>query len=153
MAIGEICSREVIFVGKNDSVATAARLMREHHIGSLVVVDKRGDKNVPVGMFTDRDVTVGVVALDLSPAESAVGDVMSPGLSSVREDAGVAETVALMQQEGVRRLPVVNAAGGLVGLIAADDLLQLLSEEMSALAGIIFREERREKQLRRSPVS
>ncbi|MGB7542698.1 MAG: CBS domain-containing protein [Burkholderiales bacterium] len=153
MAIGEICSREVIFVGRNDSVATAAKLMREHHIGSLVVVDKRGDKNVPAGMFTDRDVAVGVVALDLDPAESAVGDVMNPGLSAVREDTGVAETVALMQQKGVRRLPVVNAAGDLVGLIAADDLIQLLAEEMSLLAGMISREERQEKQLRRSPVS
>jgi CBS domain-containing protein len=143
----------VILAGKSDSVATAAKLMREHHIGSLVVVDRQGDKVVPAGMFTDRDVAVGVVALGLDPAASTVGDVMNPELICIREDASVAETVALMWKKGVRRLPVVNAAGGLVGLIAADDLLQLLSEEMSSLAGIISREERREKQLRRSLVS
>jgi CBS domain-containing protein len=152
MAIGEICSREVVFVKRSDSVTAAAELMREHHIGSLVVVDEAGGKGAPAGMFTDRDVAVGVVALGLDPSASTVGDVMSPELISVREDAGVAETVALMREKGVRRLPVVNAAGGLVGLIAADDLLQLVAEEMSGLASMISREERREKQLRRSPV-
>jgi CBS domain-containing protein len=152
MAIGEICSREVVFVKRSDSVTAAAELMREHHIGSLVVVDETGGKSAPAGMFTDRDVAVGVVALGLDPAARTIGDVMGPELICVREDAGIAETVALMREKGVRRLPVVNAAGDLVGLIAADDLLQLLAEEMSGLASMISREERREKQLRRSLV-
>ncbi|CAG4884425.1 conserved protein of unknown function [Georgfuchsia toluolica] len=153
MAIGEICSRVVTFVKTNDSIVTSTELMRKQHIGSLVVIDGRDGKNIPVGMFTDRDVAVGVVAIGLDPALTTVGDVMSPELVCVREDAGVAEVMALMRQKGMRRLPVVNAAGELVGLIAADDLIRLLGEEMSDLAKMISGGEHREKQLRRAAGS
>lgn len=150
MAIGEICNREVVFARPNESVLSAALLMREHHVGSLVVVDESNGKRVPTGIITDRDIAVGVVALGLNPDATPVGVVMSPELVRVREDAGVAETVALMRQKGLRRLPVVDAAGGLVGLVAADDLLELLAQEMSALASIVAREQRRETEQRRA---
>lgn len=151
--IGESGSRVVFFAKKDDTVTAAARLMREHHTGSLVVIDKLGDKVVPVGMITDRDVAVGVVALGLDPELTMVGDVMCPEIVCVREDAGAAEVAALMRQKGLRRLPIINAAGELVDLISADDLIQLLAEEMSDLARMITSEERREKQMRRAPGS
>ena len=150
MAIGEICNREVVFARPNESVLSAALLMREHHVGSLVVVDEADGKRVPTGIITDRDIAVGVVALGLDPDATLVGAVMSPELIRAREDAGVAETVALMRQKGLRRLPVVDAAGSLVGLVAADDLLELLAEEMSGLASIVAREQRRETEQRRA---
>lgn len=150
MAIGEICNREVVFAKPNESVLSAALLMREHHVGSLVVVDEADGKRVPTGIITDRDIAVGVVALGLDPDATLVGAVMSPELIRAREDAGVAETVALMRQKGLRRLPVVDAAGSLVGLVAADDLLELLAEEMSGLASIVAREQRRETEQRRA---
>lgn len=148
MAIGEICSREVVFVTRRESVATAARLMREHHVGCLVVAEARGADRVPVGMITDRDIAVGVVAMGLNPESIAVGDAMAPELVYVNESAGIAETVDLMRLKGVRRLPVVDANGALVGLIAADDMLLLLAEEISGLAGIVSRGPRRERALR-----
>jgi CBS domain-containing protein len=150
VAIGEICNREVVFARPNESVLSAAVLMREHHVGSLVVIDESDGKRVPTGIITDRDIAVGVVALGLDPDATLVGAVMSPELVRAREDAGVAETVALMRQKGLRRLPVVDAAGGLVGLVAADDLLELLAEEMSGLASIVAREQRRETEQRRA---
>jgi len=150
VAIGEICNREVVFARPNESVLSAALLMREHHVGSLVVVDESDGKRVPTGIITDRDIAVGVVALGLDPDATLVGAVMSPELIRAREDAGVAETVALMRQKGLRRLPVVDAAGSLVGLVAADDLLELLAEEMSGLASIVAREQRRETEQRRA---
>ena len=150
MAIGEICNREVVFARPNESVLSAAILMREHHVGTLVVVEESAGKRVPTGIITDRDIAVGVVALGLDPDATLVGAVMSPELIRAREDAGVAETVALMRQKGLRRLPVVDAAGSLVGLVAADDLPELLAEEMSGLASIVAREQRRETEQRRA---
>lgn len=150
MAIGEICSREVLFARRDTTVKAAATLMREAHIGSLIVVDEPNGKRIPSGILTDRDIVVAVVALGLNPDVIQVGDVMSQELLAVREDAGVAETVELMRLKGVRRLPVTDAAGALVGIVAADDILDLLAEEMSALAKMVSREHKREKETRRS---
>lgn len=148
MAIGEICSREVVFVMLKESVATAAKLMREHHVGCLVVTEDQDAKRVPVGMITDRDIAVGVVALGLDAETIEVGDAMSGELVSLSENAGIAETVDLMRHKGVRRLPVVDASGALVGVVAADDMLLLLAEEISGLAGMVSKEGHRERALR-----
>lgn len=153
MAIGEVCSREVIFVGRDESVAAAARLMREHHVGCLVVAEEQGGKRAPVGMLTDRDVTVAVVAPGLDAEAILVGDVMSSELLSVQESAGIAETVELMRVRGIRRLPVTNADGELVGVVAADDILVLLAEEIGGLAEMVSREEKHERVARRARAS
>ena len=150
MAIGEICSREVLFAQRDESVAAAARQMRENHVGCVVVADEDGERRVPVGMLTDRDITVAVVAPGLDAEAILVGDAMSAELLSVQEDAGIAETVELMRLRGIRRLPVTDANGALVGLIAADDILSLLAEEISGLADMISREEKRERTARKS---
>jgi CBS domain-containing protein len=150
VAIGEICNREVVFARPNESVRSAALLMREHHVGSLVVVDEAGGRPIPAGILTDRDIAVGVVALGLDPEATLVGAVMSPEVIVEREDAGVAETVALMRQKGLRRLPVVDRAGSLVGVVSADDLLELLAEELTGLASMVAREQRRETEQRRA---
>ena len=109
MAIGEICSREVVFIARNESCAQAARLMREHHVGSLVVLRDASPPRVPVGMITDRDLAVGVMALGLDPERTPVEAVMRPQLDQVREDEGIGRAVALMRAAGVRRQPVVAA--------------------------------------------
>jgi CBS domain-containing protein len=145
MAIHEICSRDVVFIAPGESVAQAARLMREHHIGSLVVVDRANGGLRPIGMMTDRDVAIGVVALGLDPEATPVEAAMRGSVAAVREDEGVARVVALMRSEGVRRLPVVDKAGKLVGLVAADDLIDLLAEEMTGLAGMLRRGVGRER--------
>ena len=153
MAIGEICSREVVFVGRDESVAAAARLMRENHVGCLVVAEDQDGKRVPAGMLTDRDITVAVVAPGLDADAILVGDVMSAEVLSVSDDAGIAEVVELMRVRGIRRLPVTDADGALVGLIAADDILSLLAEEIAGLAGMVSREEKRERVARKTRVS
>jgi CBS domain-containing protein len=83
MRVGELCSREVVFIGRNESVADAARLMRQHHIGSLVVADKNDGRLVPGGMITDRDVAVGVVALGLDAEKTPVEAAMRAQVSCV----------------------------------------------------------------------
>jgi predicted transcriptional regulator len=152
MAIGEICSREVVITQRNESVATAARLMHDAHVGCLVVASEEDGKRVPVGMLTDRDITVAVVAAGLDAEAILVGDIMSSDLLSVGENAGIAETVELMRVQGIRRFPVTGSDGALVGLIAADDILSLLAEEIAGLAGMITREQKRERVARKTTV-
>jgi CBS domain-containing protein len=153
VAIGEICTREVVFARRDETVAAAARLMREHHVGCLVVTQDEDGKRVPGGMLTDRDITVSVVAPGLDAEAILVGDIMSSELLSVSESAGIAEVVELMRVHGIRRLPVTGADGALVGLVAADDILALLAEEISGLAGMVSREERRERVVRKTRIT
>lgn len=154
MAIGEICSRTVVFIARDESCLVAARLMRAHHVGSLVVVDgsEGAARRVPVGMITDRDLVVGVMALGLDPDRVLVETVMRPELALAREDDGVGRAIALMRAHGVRRLPVVDATGALVGVLAADDLIELLGEELAGLAAMLGRGERRERAERRAAL-
>jgi CBS domain-containing protein len=150
MAIGEICSREVVFVARSESCAEAARLMRENHVGSLVVVEEAAAPGVPIGMITDRDLAVGVMALGLDPEKTLVEAVMRPRIAQVRESEGLGRAIALMRAEGVRRLPVVKADGTLVGILAADDLIELFADELSGLAAMIGKSARLERAERRA---
>lgn len=152
MAIGEICSREVVFVRRDATVRTAARLMREYHVGSLVVADETDGKRRPAGIVTDRDVVVAVVAMGLDPQVIQVGDIMAPGLVSVVEDWSIPDCAEIMKHKGIRRLVVTDADGFLVGVVAADDLLSLLAEEISALSSMVGRERKREMEARKAMV-
>ncbi len=151
MATGEICSRDVVFVARNESCAQAARLMREHHVGSLVVVQD-DHRRVPVGMLTDRDLAVGVMALGLDPEKTIVEAAMRPDVAVVREDEGIGRAIALMRNGGVRRLPVVDETGALVGILAADDLIELFADEMSGLAAMLAKSPRREREERQAAL-
>ena len=152
MTIGEICSREVVFVARSESCAQAARLMRENHVGSLVVVAKVGTPLMPIGMITDRDLAVGVMALGLDPEKTLVEAVMRPRIALMRENEGLGRAIALMRAEGVRRLPVVDADGNLVGVLAADDLIELFADELSGLAAMIGKSARFERAERRAAL-
>jgi CBS domain-containing protein len=145
MAVGDICNREVVVCERASSVVAAAQLMRQHHVGTLVVVEEQGEQRVPVGIVTDRDVVVEVVAKEIAFDAVSVGDIMSFDLLTAREEDDLWDTLAAMRARGVRRVPVVDDAGGLVGLVTVDDLLDLLAEELGALARVIRREQLREE--------
>lgn len=149
MAIGEICNREVIIVRREESALEAAKLMRQHHVGDVLVVDERDGRREPVGIVTDRDLVVEVMAPGLDPDAITAGDIMGPELATVKESTGVFEAVQYMRAKGVRRLPVVDAHNGLVGILTLDDLLELLSEEMLALARLVGLEQQKEARSRR----
>jgi CBS domain-containing protein len=144
MPINEICNREVIFVQRNDTTVEAAKLMRQHHVGDVVVVEDRNGMRVPVGIVTDRDLVVEVMAPELDQVVITVGDIMVPDLVTVKENTGVFEAIQYMRAKGVRRLPVVNEGGGLVGILTLDDLLELLAEELLALAKLVTHEQKKE---------
>ena len=148
MPVGEICNREVVVAERTTTIVEAARLMRRYHVGDLVVVDEVQGRRVPVGMVTDRDLVVEVIAREQPFASCTVSAVMSATVVCVPETAGVIEAIQLMRSHGVRRVPVVDAGGALVGILAADDLLDLLAEELSALARIAPRGQEREVRAR-----
>jgi CBS domain-containing protein len=100
----------------------------------------------PIGILTDRDITIRVVAEGNDPHQSLVKDVMSARLLTVRESASVGDGIRIMRGRGIRRLPVIDQQGKLVGIVTLDDLIDLLAEEMSALAGLIRYEQEKEKQ-------
>lgn len=118
MPASEICNREVIIVRRDDAVHEAAKLMRQHHVGDVVVVEERNGVRVPLGIVTDRDLVVEIMAPDVVQMLITVGDIMGPNLVTVKESMGVYESIQYMRGEGVRRLPVVDDKGALVGRVA-----------------------------------
>jgi CBS domain-containing protein len=148
MPIGEICVRDTVVCDRNTTIVEAAQLMRQHHVGDLVVVEESGGKRIPVGIITDRDIVVSVVSMKIDPSVFSVGDVVFGEMITIREDQGIFETMRQMRMHGIRRIPVVNEQGGLVGIVSIDDLIQLLAEEMGELAKLISREQRREVQVK-----
>ena len=149
MTIGTICNREVITVQRDATVLHAAMLMRQYHVGDVVVTETRNAQCVPIGIVTDRDVVIKLVATELDSAVITVGDIMEPKLTIVKECSGVFEAIQAMTAKGVRRLPVVDDAGGLVGIITLDDLLLLLAKEFSSLTKLVAREQKNEAIKRR----
>ena len=148
MNAGEICNREVVIVNRESSIQEAAVLMRKHHVGDVVVVEERQGLRTPVGILTDRDIVIEIVAQNLKADEIQVGDTMSFDLLTATEEDEILETIKRMRGKGVRRIPVVNSAGGLEGIIAVDDLVDLLAEQMADLVGLITTEQRHERQKR-----
>jgi CBS domain-containing protein len=149
MPIGEICNRDVIISHREDTVGDAAKLMREHHVGDVVVVDERDDVRFPVGIVTDRDLVVEIMATELDQKVITVGDIMLEELVTVKESVGIFEAVQYMRSKTVRRLPVVDARGALVGVLTLDDLLELLAEELLAISKL-FNYQRQKETRRRS---
>ena len=149
MPISEICNREVIIVQRDTTVHDAAKLMRQHHVGDVVVVEERKGVKVPVGIVTDRDLVVEIMAPDLVQMVITVGDIMAPKLATVKDSTGIYETIQYMRGEGVRRLPVVDSKGGLIGILTLDDLLELLAEELLELARLVRHEQKKESVSRR----
>jgi len=146
MKVGEVCNREVVWVDREASIREAARLMRRHHVGDLVVAEEvRGGRRIPIGILTDRDIVVELLAEQVPLEAVAIGDVMTFELLTAGEDDEVMETLQQMRSRGVRRVPVVDASGALAGILAVDDLIELVAEQLSDLVKLIGIEQQRER--------
>jgi CBS domain-containing protein len=150
MPIGDICVLGVVTCNRDTKVDEVAQLMRQHHVGDVVVIEESKGKQVPVGILTDRDIVTSVIALKLDPAMFNAGDLISRKIITVREDLGVFEAIQEMRRHGVRRMPVLDQEGTLAGIISIDDLFALLAEEMAELAKLISKEQVEET--RRKPA-
>jgi len=136
MAINEFCHRNVVCATRDTTVTEAANLMRQHHIGDVIIVETRGGKQIPIGIVTDRDIVVEVIAAGIDPRLLKLGDLRLAPLVTVDEGTSYAETVSRMSAEGVRRMPVVGDDGALAGIITLDDMLWQLAAPLAALAGL-----------------
>lgn len=137
MTVGRICMREVDLAEPYESVYVAAQRMHARKVGTLVVVDPQQQ---PVGIITDRDLTVRVLAQCLDPVETTVGDVMTRHPKTVSENEPIEQALAVMRSGPFRRVPVVDRRGALVGVLSLDDVLDLLSEEFSQIGQLLERE-------------
>ncbi len=146
---GEICTRSVTIAFKQTTLNGAARLMRENHIGCLVVVDEVGGQRIVVGVLTDRDIVTAVVAEDLDPRTLRVEDVMTTDLVTAREEDSLIDLMRTMRRKGVRRIPVVGGQGELIGMVTLDDVLDILAQELGLLVAAIDSEGKRERQMRK----
>lgn len=148
ISIGEICNKDVQFVPPDTTVLRAAQLMRELHVGDLVIVDEAEGIRIPVGIVTDRDIVVAAVASELNLRTLAVGDLSMYPLMTVSADTSVQEVVAEMHRAGVRRVPVVSGTGSLVGIVTLDNLVRHIAGTLSELAELPLRQRSAEKELR-----
>jgi CBS domain-containing protein len=140
MNISDICLPAVTVAYSGMAVSEAARVMREHHVGCLIVVEERESGKMPIGMLTDRDIVLAVVARDLDPRTVPVVEAMSTDVVAVRDDDTVKDVLALMRRRGVRRAPVVDRGGMLVGIVTLDDLLRVVAAQLDDLAAAISKE-------------
>jgi CBS domain-containing protein len=148
MNVGQVCNREVIVVDRDTSVLKACQLMRQFHVGALLVADERGGQRYPVGIITDRDIVVELLAEEIQLDRVSIGDVMSFELLTAEETDDLLVTIKRMRYKGVRRAPIVSNEGVLIGLLAVDDVIELLAEQLTDLVTLIANEQSRERMQR-----
>lgn len=149
MSVGQYCNRDTVIAGRQDSILEAAKLMRQHHVGCVIVVeDDAHGSPTPVGVVTDRDLVIEIIAKEVDPETVTLGDIMSYELVTAHEDDRLWDTLQRMRVKGFRRIPVVDGHGVLKGILTSDDLLEVLAGEMSELSRIISREQYRELKTR-----
>jgi CBS domain-containing protein len=150
MCVGDICRRDVVTIAPDASLCEAARLMREQHVGMLVVVPptaERADRFVQ-GVLTDRDIVVTVVGRDAEPKDLKVVDVMTRNPLLIPERASIAGTLGLMRADGIRRVPIVGTRNELLGVLSIDDVLDALASQLTAISAAIRGEQARERVMR-----
>lgn len=150
MSVREYCNLDVICCEGDAPIAEVAMLMRKHHVGDIVVVDnQRSAARIPLGIITDRDILVETIALDIEARLFSAADLMSSPVTTVHEDADVSEALGIMRGKRIRRLPVVTRAGTLFGMVTIDDFINLLSAELSMIAGLMVEQTIKEGRVRK----
>ena len=144
MKVGQYCKRGVVAVAGSDDVVDVSRLMREEHVGFLVVYEHGDEIRRPIGVLTDRDIVLGVTAKEVDPHTVTAKDVMTPRPLLATEEDELGETLQAMRMAGVRRVPVVNTPGALVGVFALDDAIELVTGLIGDITASIKCEQRQE---------
>ncbi len=150
--LASLCKHPVRVVTPETTIRTAAKMMREHHIGALVVVADESNISKPIGIVTDRDIVVAIVALDLDPDIFLIDDLLDRPLIVAQTEQRIRDGLELMKSKGVRRLPLVDKTGKLMGIITLDDLLNELAQDLKRVSDVIEREISSELILRPSKI-
>lgn len=138
MSVERICNRKVVIASRGETVREGARRMEARNVGSLIVLDR--DER-PAGILTDRDIALRCVAADLDADDTTIGDIMTSPVETVPADTPVEEALRMMNAAAARRLPVVDGEGRLIGILALDDVLELLVDETASIGQLLSRHE------------
>ncbi len=133
MSLERFCREPVVTIQPTQSVRDAALLMRDRHVGAVLVVDD----DRPIGIVTDRDIVMRAIIEGRDPNKTPIRDVMSGSLTVAASDQKIDDAVIAIRTAGVRRLPIVNAAGKVIGIVTLDDLVVLMAGELNLVAGAV----------------
>ena len=133
MPVNNLARSDVVTASRDESVREIATMMDDEKVGSVVITDG----SEPVGIVTDRDLALQVIAAGNTPDEIAAEDVMSTDLQTIEKTGGFYEATEIMSENGIRRLPVVGSEGELTGILTTDDLNELLADEHQQLADVV----------------
>lgn len=136
MQVGRLCTRDIVSVNASTPVQEAARVMRNNHVGALVVTDPR-DPAHAIGILTDRDLVVKLMAQESQEPTPGIAALCSHQIVAVDATAGVDDALRTMLQARVRRIVVRNADGSLRGILSVDDLLDALASDLEQLAKVM----------------
>ena len=128
-----IARQQVVTARPVETIVIAAQRMASRNVGSLVVID---DREVPVGIITDRDVALKVIGTGSDPATTTVEDVMSREPTAIDEEASLETVLGVMSRCGVRRLPVVGLNGELTSVVSLDDVHAQLVDILHSMSGL-----------------
>ncbi|HOI57823.1 MULTISPECIES: CBS domain-containing protein [unclassified Methanoculleus] len=131
MGIVKCCREQVVAVSPDTPAVEVARIMGERNVGSVVIVT--GD-NRPAGILTDRDLAIRVMAQEKNPGEVRAGDIVTRDVVTFHDNMGIYEAIQKMTAEGIRRMPITDDAGKLIGIVTMDDIVRMLGEEMASIA-------------------
>lgn len=145
MVVSEICTRDVVTCSRGTGVRELAQLMREGHVGDVVVVERRNGGAVPLGIVTDRDLVVRVLAKGLDIDAVTAGDLMGEPLTTVFGSEGMDDAIWHMRGHGIRRLPVVDSHGFLLGVVTMDDIAARLATDLADMVRIVPSQDQRER--------
>lgn len=149
MLLKDLCTTDVVCCAPDSRILDAARLMRQKHVGDLVVVSESDGDQTPIGMVTDRDIVVEVLGKGLDPHTISVRDIMRSPTVIARDSDDAAQAIERMRVHGVRRIPVMAEDRKLIGIVSLDDLFRQLAADANALVEVIAREQSHEHRTRR----
>ncbi|HHF7365444.1 TPA: CBS domain-containing protein [Legionella bozemanae] len=144
MRVGEYCNRNVVVINGNESVKNAAELMRSYHVGDLILLEEQQNKKVPIGIVTDRDLVIEVMAAGIKPDSLLVKDILTEPFTCIFENDSLFDALEMMHSKKIRRLPVVNNENALIGIITLDDFIEILAETMVNVVDVVKLQQKKE---------
>lgn len=138
ITVEQVCVHDVVAIEHDIPLVQCAKIMHDAQVGSLVVTEVRDGLSIPVGILTDRDIAVKVVAFSLDPDVFTARDIMAQPLVTAQPEEDLRLVLSRMRNNGVHRVPVVSSNGALVGILAVDDIWENLLEEVDSLERILL---------------
>lgn len=144
MKVEDVFTRGTVHIPQSRNLQDAAIQMRDQHVGALIVTDGMLDDRL-IGIVTDRDIVLKAVAIGAVPTDTLVAEVMTSGVVSIGQDDELSDAMQAMFSHGVRRLAVTDGSGGVIGIVALDDVIEALGKDWALLTHILRSEQQRER--------